>query len=124
MLLVSDIVRAAVRFGGPDRQPRVACIAPMGKEFGIALRRDERPLVDRFDIFGNPRGTSLHLPSRGRTDRALRPGRTVDAAFLTYLDRGEPPVASGHALLRAYRLPAAIVVRAGRGTTAASAREE
>jgi hypothetical protein len=87
VFVASDIVRGAVRFGGPDRQPRVACVAAMGKDFGITYDTSTGPLVDRFSIFGNPRGGSLHLPSRGR------PGPTsawprVDASFLTYLDRG------------------------------------
>jgi hypothetical protein len=87
VFVASDIVRAAVRFGGPDRQPRIACVAAMGKEFGIVYDTSGGPLVDRFNIFGNPRGSSLHLPSRGRPGGASAWPR-LDAAFLTYLDRG------------------------------------
>jgi hypothetical protein len=87
VFVASDIVRGAVRFGGPDRQPRVACVAAMGNDFGITYDTSTGPLVDRFNIFGNPLGSSLHLPSRGR------PGPTgswprVNASFVTYLDRG------------------------------------
>jgi hypothetical protein len=90
VLLVSDIVKAAVRFGGPDRQPRVACIAPMGREFGIVYDASGGALVDRFDVFGNPRGGSLYLPNRGRVDR-LSGWVDVDTMFLTYADRGKMP---------------------------------
>jgi hypothetical protein len=85
--LTSDIVKAAVRFGGPERQPRIACIAPMAREFGIAYDPGRGPSVDRFNIFGNPRGGTLRLPTRGHTEATSGWG-TVDALFLTYLDRG------------------------------------
>jgi hypothetical protein len=84
VLLVSDFVKAAVRFGGPDRQPRVACIAPMGKQFGLIYDAPEGPIADRFDIFGNPQGTSLRLPGARRIDR-LSALPDLDAAFFTYL---------------------------------------
>jgi len=90
VFVASDIVRGAVRFGGPDRQPRVACVAAMGKDFGITYDTSTGPLVDRFSIFGNPRGSSLHLPSRGRPGAASAWPR-LDATFLTYLDRGADP---------------------------------
>jgi hypothetical protein len=87
VMLVSDIVKAAVRFGGPDRQPRIACIAPMGKEFGIVYDATSGPTVDRFNIFGNPLGSSLRLPTSGRTESTAA-WPAIDALFLTYLDRG------------------------------------
>jgi hypothetical protein len=90
VFVASDIVRGAVRFGGPDRQPRVACVAAMGKDFGITYDTATGPLVDRFSIFGNPLGSSLHLPSRGRPG-PLSAWPRVDASFMTYLDRGVDP---------------------------------
>jgi hypothetical protein len=90
IFVTSDIVRGAVRFGGPDRQPRVACIASMGKEFSITYDASSGPLVDRFTIFGLPKGSSLHLPSRGRSGGASA-WPLIDAAYLTYLDRGPDP---------------------------------
>jgi hypothetical protein len=84
VLLVSDFVKAAVRFGGPDRQPRAACIAPMGRQFGLIYDAPEGPIADRFDIFGNPQGASLRLPGARRTDR-LSALPDLDAAFFTYL---------------------------------------
>ena len=89
-MLVSDFVKGAVRFGGPDRQPRIACIAPMGKEFGIAYDDGGGPTVDRFNIFGNPVGGPLRLPTGGQTEPASA-WPAVDALFLTYLDRARPP---------------------------------
>ena len=90
IFVTSDIVRGAVRFGGPDRQPPLASVAAMGKEFGIVYATSSGPLVDRFTIFGNPRGGSLHLPSRGRSGLVSAWPR-VDAMFMTYLDRGTDP---------------------------------
>jgi hypothetical protein len=90
--VTSRIVRGAVRFGGPDHQPPVACIASMGKEFSIAYDATSGPLVDRFTVFGLPKGSSLHLPSRGRSGGASA-WPLIDAAYLTYLDRG--PDAAG-----------------------------
>ena len=97
VFVASDIVRGAVRFGGPDRQPRVACVAAMGKDFGITYDASTGPLVDRFSIFGNPRGSSLHLPSRGRPGAASAWPR-LDATFLTYLDTAgrTPPQTSAN----------------------------
>jgi hypothetical protein len=41
-------------------------------------------------VFGNPTGSSLHLPSRGRSG-GVSAWPLVDAAYLTYLDRGSEP---------------------------------
>ena len=68
VFVASDIVRGAVRFGGPDRQPRVACVAAMGKDFSIAYDTSTGPLVDRFSIFGNPRAARCTCPAAADPD--------------------------------------------------------
>jgi len=80
-----DIVKGSVRFGGPAKQPPVACIAAMGKDYGIAYAAKLGPQVDRFTFQGNPTGKSLFLPSRGNPGPVSAwPG--VDAFYATYLD--------------------------------------
>ena len=59
----------------------------MGKEFGIVYDARGGAEVDRFNIFGNPRGSSLRLPTRGRVD-PVSGWAGIDAMFLTYADRG------------------------------------
>jgi hypothetical protein len=88
--ITTDIARAAVRFGGPDQQPPVSCIAFMERDFGIVFGAPGGPLVHRFNVFGVPKGDYLHLPSRGRTG-PVSGWPEVGAAFVTYLDHGATP---------------------------------
>jgi hypothetical protein len=99
-----DIVKGAVRFGGPTKQPKVACIAPVGKDFAITFEATTGPQVNRFDVFGNPVGSTLHLPVDGTPGPVSAwPGR--DAFFETYLDlprlgAGAPPSARRRLFLK------------------------
>lgn len=80
-----DIVKGAVRFGGPTKQPPVACIAPVGKDFAITFALTSGPQVYRFDVFGNPVGSALYLPVDGTPGPVSAwPGQ--DAFYETYLD--------------------------------------
>jgi hypothetical protein len=79
-------VVGAVRFGGAEQQPKVACLAAMNKEFGIAYDARTGPQVDRFTVFGEPKGASLFLPVQGRPGPASA-WSTQDAFFITYLDQ-------------------------------------
>jgi hypothetical protein len=86
-----DIVKGAVRFGGPQKQPRVACLAPVGNDFAITYEFKTGPQVDRFDVFGNPRGATLHLPIDGAPG-PVSGWPALNHFFVTYLDQ---PIASG-----------------------------
>ena len=85
--LNTDIVAGVLQFGGVARQPKIACIAPMGSEFGLLFERATGPEVWRFDAFGNPQGGSLFLPASGEVGPlSALPGR--DTFQATYLDLG------------------------------------
>jgi hypothetical protein len=86
----TELVAGAIRFGGAGKVPPVDAIAHMGRDFGLLLRRATGPELWRLDVYGNPRGAALALPSaRGDVGPvAWSPG---DAAlWLTYLDRAAP----------------------------------
>jgi hypothetical protein len=80
------IVKGAVRFGGPQKQPPVACVASMEKDFALAYAALSGPQIDRFNVFGTPRGASLYLPTAGRV-AGISGWSTHGAMFLTYLDQ-------------------------------------
>lgn len=83
----SDLVAGVVRFGGAANQPPVACVAPMGSEYGLAFESASGHEVWRFDAFGDPQGRALFLPSRlGRVGPlSALPG--FDMFHATYLDQ-------------------------------------
>jgi hypothetical protein len=92
----SDIVAGSLRFGGAQRQPKVACVSSMGREFSLMFDRPSGPEVWRIDAFGNIKGGSLFLPSMTGSvgPAASVPG--TDAVFTTYLDRANPGNPSGN----------------------------
>jgi hypothetical protein len=81
-------VKGAVRFGGPEKQPPVVCVANMKSDIAIAYAANEGPQVDRFDVFGSPQGGSLFLPSHGRPGQ-VSSWPTVGSFYLTYLDMAD-----------------------------------
>jgi hypothetical protein len=86
--LNEDILAGVLQFGGVARQPKVACVSPMGSEYSLLFDRSTGPEVWRFDAFGNPQGGSLFLPSTGQIGPlSALPGK--DAFLATYLDQGK-----------------------------------
>jgi hypothetical protein len=81
-------VKGAVRFGGPERQPPVVCVANMNSDIAIAYASENGPQVDRFDVFGGPQGGPLFLPSHGRPG-PVSAWPAVGSFYLTYLDLGD-----------------------------------
>lgn len=90
----SDIVAGALQFGGPARQPKVACISPMGLEYSLLFDRSSGPEAWRFDAHGNPQGGTLLLPSAGDVGPLAIVGGS-DAFYATYLDQRPAAAASG-----------------------------
>jgi hypothetical protein len=89
--LNTDIIAGVLQFGGVAKQPKVGCIAPMGREYGLLFDRSSGPEVWRFDAFGNPQGSPLLLPaSTGQVGPlSALPGR--DSFHATYLDIASGP---------------------------------
>jgi hypothetical protein len=83
----SRIVLAAADFGGYVRMPRVAWVASAGADITIGLERNQGPEVVRFDAFANPRGRSLHLPSKHGQTGPVAAWVGPDATYVTYLDQ-------------------------------------
>jgi hypothetical protein len=83
----SNIAKGAVHFGGPDKQPPLACVASAGLDFAVTY--DARPpLLERFSRFGIQQGGSLALPAAPRGGPVSSwPRGTDGATFLTYLDQ-------------------------------------
>jgi hypothetical protein len=90
----SRILVSVLQFGGAARQPRVACIAPMGLEMSLLFARDTGPEVRRFDSFGAPRGGLLELPSAAGQAGPVSALGGRDAFWATYLDQ-RPGMTSG-----------------------------
>jgi len=84
-----DIVAGVLQFGGVAKQPKVACIAPMGREYSLLFDRSSGPEVWRFDAFGNPQGSSLFLPTSAGEVGPLSALTGNDAFLATYLDAGK-----------------------------------
>jgi hypothetical protein len=81
----SGIVVGALRFGGPQKQPRIAALAPMGGEYALLFDRPEGHEVWRFNSFGNPQGSPLLLASSGQIG-PVSGVAGVDLVHATYLD--------------------------------------
>ncbi len=81
----TDLIAGSLRFGGPHKQPSVACVAPMGREYALLFDRPSGHEVWRFDAFGNPHGKSLYLRAAGAAGPvSCWPG--LDALYASYLD--------------------------------------
>jgi hypothetical protein len=94
------LTAGSVRFGGPSKLPRVAGVAWMGRDFGLALERPRGPEVWRVDVFSHRKGGALLLPSSGSIGAVSTwpgvPG-TLDALYATYLDGAGAVDATGKA---------------------------
>lgn len=95
----SRILAGALRFGGVQRQPPVACIAPMGREFAVMFERSTGPEVRRYDAFGRPQGSALALPAAAGEVGPLASWPLPGQLYTTYLDvarRGAGGQSSGN----------------------------
>jgi hypothetical protein len=82
----SDIVVGVLQFGGAARQPRVACVSPMGGDFTLMFDRPQGGEVWRFDAFGNPQGGQLVLPNTAGQVGPLSAVPGSDTFWATYPD--------------------------------------
>jgi len=85
-VVTTGFIAGAVRFGGAHRQPRVAAVAAMGREFGLLFERSTGHEAWRFDAFAVPQGKSLYLPSVAGSVGPVSAWGTVDGYHATYLD--------------------------------------
>jgi hypothetical protein len=79
-------VIASALYGGYASMPRLAWIAPAGYEFTLGLVRSSGPEVVRFDVFADPRGRALYLPSVSGRTGLVSSWVGSDAVHVTYLD--------------------------------------
>ncbi len=82
----SRIVKAAVRFGGPSKQPPLACLAPIGTDYALTYASPNSPQVDRFDYRGTPKGGTFFLPLQGESG-PLSAWPMQGGFFVTYVDK-------------------------------------
>jgi hypothetical protein len=86
--LNEDIVAGVLQFGGVAKQPKIACVAPMGSEYSLLFDRSTGPEAWRFDAFGNAQGSPLYLPAGTGHLGPLSALAGKDAVQATYLDQG------------------------------------
>ena len=79
-------VMASALYGGYSNMPKLEWIAPAGYEFTLGLARPQGPEVVRFDVFADPRGMALYLPSVSGNTGPVSAWVGSDAAYVTYLD--------------------------------------
>ncbi len=87
--VVSKLVMGVSGFGAYAMMPKVAWIAPIGNDVTIGLARNNGPEVVRFDLFANPKGRSLHLPSVQAETGPVSAWVGPDTTYVTYLDQGD-----------------------------------
>jgi hypothetical protein len=81
----SNIAKGAVRFGGPDQQPPLACAASAGADFSLTYDATA-PFVERFSRFGIQQGGPLGLPG-GHKVGPVSAWSTGSTTYLTFLDQ-------------------------------------
>jgi hypothetical protein len=77
---------ASALYGGYSNMPKLEWIAPAGYEFTLGMARPQGPEVVRFDVFADPRGRALYLPSASGNTGPVSAWVGSDAAYVTYLD--------------------------------------
>jgi hypothetical protein len=88
--VTSKPVLSSESFGGYARMPKLAWVAPAGYEFTIGLDRSKGPEVVRFNIFSDPRGEPLFLPSLSGHTGPVSTWVGPDLTYVTYLDFSGP----------------------------------
>jgi hypothetical protein len=84
-LYTTNIAKGAVWFGGPDRQPPLACAASVGGGFSLAFD-GPTPIVEKFSLLGVRQGGTLELPAVARRGPVSGLAQ-ASATLLTYLDQ-------------------------------------
>jgi hypothetical protein len=86
-------VLASALYGGYPNMPKLAWIAPAGFDFTLGLVRSRGPEILRFDVFADPMGKALYLPSLSGNTGPVSAWVGSDAVYVTYLDM---PGSSSH----------------------------
>jgi hypothetical protein len=91
----ATLVAGVLEFGGLARQPKVACVAPMGSEYSLLFDVNTGGEVWRINAFGSRQGAPLVLPSvTGQVGPvSAQPGK--DVFFATYLDENRTGAVPG-----------------------------
>jgi hypothetical protein len=84
--VTSQLVLASAAYGGYPNMPKLAWVAPAGYDFTIGLVRSLGPEVVRFDVFADPMGRALYLPSVSGNTSPVSAWVGSDAVYVTYLD--------------------------------------
>lgn len=106
-----DSVAGAVRFGGAAKQPKVACVASMSRDFGIlfdAVNRQRGPFVRRFDAFGRRIKKDLQLSTDQQDLGPISAWPGINVMWVTYLDKIGANPAENLRYLQKIECPAAI----------------
>ncbi|HEY0707102.1 MAG TPA: hypothetical protein VGG33_09900 [Polyangia bacterium] len=93
--LDSGLLKGAVRFGGADSQPGLACIASGGHDVHITFA-SRPPSVERFTRFGIQAGGALAVPAGGQVGPVTAWPKS-GSTFVTFL---ESPAGGGAPLRR------------------------
>ena len=91
--VTSHLVLASAAYGGYANMPKLTWVAPAGFDFTIGLVRSRGPEVVRFDVFADPMGRALYLPSVSGNTGPVSAWVGSDAVYVTYLDM---PGSSAH----------------------------
>jgi hypothetical protein len=84
--VVTKKALASELYGGYASMPRLAWVAPAEYDVTIGLAQTRGPEVVRYDLFGDPRGRALYLPSVSGHTGPVSAWADLDAVYVTYLD--------------------------------------
>ncbi len=84
----SNPLLASERYGGYSRMPKLLWAAPIdtGFEFTVGMLGSKGPEVRGFNLFSDPKGKTLHLPSAAGKVGPVSSWVGTDATWVTYLD--------------------------------------
>jgi hypothetical protein len=82
---------SASDFGGPDLQPPLVGLAPLGSDFGVVLARAHDVELWRLDDMGNRKPGTLNFPSLGGNLGSVSALPVDGALVATYADYSSPP---------------------------------
>lgn len=84
----SNPLLASERYGGYSRMPKLLWAAPIdtGFEFTVGMLSSKGPVVMGFNLFSDPKGKTLRLPSAAGRVGPVSSWVGADATWVTYLD--------------------------------------